>query len=781
MDNASTRPILILTLLLALCLQVIGCQVPPSAKLAASYVVALDVPPSQSLLIRASFRGLTPGPIDLLAPWENRGPHGPSVEWLQVKAGATPQATGGEEAPTTRWSVEVPAEGRLEISYRLTLGEEDGIVPSEMAALYGLLRSRSLFILPAPWFSQGRASPAKISPAVQVQVPPDWAVYSPWPFDPETATYHPTDLRELLSSALAIGGYLGYEVPDGALHISILMPRRFDLDYVQKRAAELGRLLDLGYRIFGYPPNLAAKSELWVLVASNGDAGAPSRAEVLSERLLLVRTDPDLTTLADGAFLRDALALWQGLAIRSVAGDDLSPAPQSCLARGWNEYLAQRLLLEAGQMTPVAYWQAMRILAERVHDRPPSQGISLAEAGLRALADGETERYLCAKGHLVALLLDGLAPDRPVTEGYVAATLRRLGQTHNYLASGATVTVEDLLAALEEEAGPEVAARARALFQEPGNLDLSSILQFAGPPIGETQTLVTPDGVRLYYQWLDGPSERAAIYLHGGPGWTPYDWLNGLAASLAPWGDVAYLEQRGSGRSDRMGPHRYSLDAYVNDVEVLREHLGVERVTLIGHAWGGFLALLYAQRYPDHVDALLLLAPIPSYPRTVRYALKDLAQARLADRHQVQQILGKDYLTYDDWLMARDILTASGAFGSDLGLVQQVQQEAYGRLVQVALLPADIPLYNKEILPTLILRDHLLQMDPMDRLTPGGYPVLILRGERDRVATSALMQELRPKLGAELREIPAAGHYLYLDAPAAVVSEIGAFLQAHPR
>jgi proline iminopeptidase len=85
-----------------------------------------------------------------------------------------------------------------------------------------------------------------------------------------------------------------------------------------------------------------------------------------------------------------------------------------------------------------------------------------------------------------------------------------------------------------------------------------------------------------------------------------------------------YYDQRGCGESTRPIDHFESQNTYENikaldqtlglgaqiaDIERIRQILGDEKLILIGHSWGGFLASLYAAEFPEHVEALILISP----------------------------------------------------------------------------------------------------------------------------------------------------------------------------
>jgi pimeloyl-ACP methyl ester carboxylesterase len=148
---------------------------------------------------------------------------------------------------------------------------------------------------------------------------------------------------------------------------------------------------------------------------------------------------------------------------------------------------------------------------------------------------------------------------------------------------------------------------------------------------------------------------------------------------------------------------------------------------------------------------------------------------------QVRQLSAQGIHTYGDLAALSRLLEQARAYGSDLAIAQDTVRKAYAYYVKIALLPEGLSLNNEEILPVLIARDGLLRYDLLTEITPGEYPTLILHGERDRVISSDLLHTLRQQLGAELKEIPEAGHYIYLDSPDTTLAEIVSFLEAHLR
>ena len=110
----------------------------------------------------------------------------------------------------------------------------------------------------------------------------------------------------------------------------------------------------------------------------------------------------------------------------------------------------------------------------------------------------------------------------------------------------------------------------------------------------------------------DGP--EVAVLLHGGPG-ASHDYLRPQLDALARPGArrLFYYDQRGGGRSPLdAGTPPGTVEDHVADLDRVRQHLGLDRLTLVGYSWGGLLALLYTVEHPDRVAKLALISPAPA-------------------------------------------------------------------------------------------------------------------------------------------------------------------------
>jgi len=127
--------------------------------------------------------------------------------------------------------------------------------------------------------------------------------------------------------------------------------------------------------------------------------------------------------------------------------------------------------------------------------------------------------------------------------------------------------------------------------------------------------------------------------LHGGPG-LPHDYLQDLARVAEGGRAVVFYDQLGSGHSDHPDdPGLWTMATFVEELATVRAALGLDRVHLLGHSWGGWLALEYALRGPSGLISLVLASTCASLPafaaetRRLKQSLPAEVQ-QVLDRHQ---------------------------------------------------------------------------------------------------------------------------------------------------
>ena len=117
-------------------------------------------------------------------------------------------------------------------------------------------------------------------------------------------------------------------------------------------------------------------------------------------------------------------------------------------------------------------------------------------------------------------------------------------------------------------------------------------------------SFTTSDNVTLHYETL-GHGDPVVI-LSGGPGFAA-GYMKPVADVVARHHRAVIFEQRGTGRSAVSSYETLTFDSAVSDLDALREELKVKKLTIVGHSWGGMLAMLYAQAHPDRVERIVLI------------------------------------------------------------------------------------------------------------------------------------------------------------------------------
>ncbi|MCK9518111.1 MAG: alpha/beta hydrolase [Dehalococcoidia bacterium] len=122
---------------------------------------------------------------------------------------------------------------------------------------------------------------------------------------------------------------------------------------------------------------------------------------------------------------------------------------------------------------------------------------------------------------------------------------------------------------------------------------------------GYTDRDVSVRGLKLHYQEWGEPGAPAIVMLHGfGVSGHMFDEF---AERLQSRFRLIALDQRGHGDSDWAEDGDYSREAFVEDLEAVREALGLKTFLLVGHSMGGLNAVAYTAKYPERVRALVLV------------------------------------------------------------------------------------------------------------------------------------------------------------------------------
>lgn len=146
-------------------------------------------------------------------------------------------------------------------------------------------------------------------------------------------------------------------------------------------------------------------------------------------------------------------------------------------------------------------------------------------------------------------------------------------------------------------------------------------------------------------------SGEPIVFLHGGPGLF-HGYLLQPFEQLSSKYELVFFDQRGSGASSALGPGQtICIDDFVTDIETLRKSFKLSDITLIGHSWGGLLAVLYAKRFGKHLRNMVLIDSAPGNS-TLDHTGRSTIQGRLSarDREETNSIMQNNPFESQDML-----------------------------------------------------------------------------------------------------------------------------------
>lgn len=166
----------------------------------------------------------------------------------------------------------------------------------------------------------------------------------------------------------------------------------------------------------------------------------------------------------------------------------------------------------------------------------------------------------------------------------------------------------------------------------------------------------TPDKVKIFYK-IEGKGTETLVVVHGGPG----NSLESIRPDMEPLARnrrVIYYDQRGQGKSDLVkDADRLGYKNDVADLEALRVHFKLEKMSLLGNSWGGLLASLYAIEHPDRVERLVLDVPAAPMVGFVQDMEEELSRRLVVlykeDGARKIRLASRE----DNWIKAKDPLT----------------------------------------------------------------------------------------------------------------------------
>jgi len=275
---------------------------------------------------------------------------------------------------------------------------------------------------------------------------------------------------------------------------------------------------------------------------------------------------------------------------------------------------------------------------------------------------------------------------------------------------------------------------------------------------------VNVNGIRLYYKIIG--EGQPVVISHGGPG-LDHNYILPLS-ELADDYKIIFYDQRSTGNSSgAVNANSMTLDNFAQDLEGLRRKLNLGKINLVGHSWGGGLAVYYTVRYPLNLRSLTVLAGngldtkyFEQYYENVKK--KTLPEDELAMKEIKQS---DEFRNRNVEAVRKYYRIATKPFFYNPSLVDRLD-----------FFVSENTANNQRRAAAFIMRD-LSSFDIYDKLSAINCPTLIVCGDADpepRWAPNTLHKLISQSRLVSLKN---TGHFMFIESPQQTLSLIRAFLR----
>jgi proline iminopeptidase len=276
---------------------------------------------------------------------------------------------------------------------------------------------------------------------------------------------------------------------------------------------------------------------------------------------------------------------------------------------------------------------------------------------------------------------------------------------------------------------------------------------------------VESHGALIYYQAVGHGTPLMIV--HGGPG-ASHDYFLPYLLPLMRTSRLVFIDERGSGKSSKLDdPKQYTVANMVEDIEAVRQALGLGKISLLGHSFGGVLAQAYAFQYQKNLSHLILGSTFASTKEINQALAKMKAEMNPVERDRVNALeaaglFGKGEI----WEHGRypeeyaKLAWGKGYFpyvyqnrpdpnydplGSNTGTAWDVYREMWGSDGE------------------FIIDGNLKEVEYVDQISKIKVPTLIIVGDRDE-SDPKMSREMHEKIGgSQLVILPNSGHMTFVD------------------
>ena len=275
---------------------------------------------------------------------------------------------------------------------------------------------------------------------------------------------------------------------------------------------------------------------------------------------------------------------------------------------------------------------------------------------------------------------------------------------------------------------------------------------------------VDSHGALIYYQAVGHGAPLMIV--HGGPG-ASHDYFLPYLLPLMRTSRLVFIDERGSGKSSKLeDPKQYTVANMVEDIEAVRQALGLGKISILGHSFGGVLVQAYAFKYQKNLSHLILGSTFASTKEINEALAKMKSEMNPVERDRV------------------NALEAAGLFGKGELWEHGRYPEEYAKLAwgkgYFPYVYQNRPDPNYDPLSSnttawdvyremwgsdgeFIIDGNLKEVEYVDQLAKIKVPTLIIVGDHDE-SDPKMSREMHEKIGgSQLVILPNSGHMTFVD------------------
>jgi len=263
-------------------------------------------------------------------------------------------------------------------------------------------------------------------------------------------------------------------------------------------------------------------------------------------------------------------------------------------------------------------------------------------------------------------------------------------------------------------------------------------------------------------------SGNPVLFLHGGPGLF-HNYLVQPFKQLSSNHKLIFFDQRGSGASSALKPNQpVCINDFIADIESLRQALNLSTITLIGHSWGGLLAVLYAAKFGKNLKSMILVDPAPgnsSFDKVGRNSMQNR-------------------LTVDDREEINSIMQTNPFEKSDMDAINRfVQINEKPRYFDQSYVSKYKPIFTFDTLAKLrtvssLLNEELDDYDIFQRIQGLDTRTLVIHGDYDPIPVESSRKYSEMLTNSSFQLLKDCGHFPFIEKKEETLSSIEDFLNS---